>query len=180
MELATTRAPRASPPHHAASPQQSTIPERAKPRGVPTKSVDFVGKGDNSKRCFLPLDCPRRKGLSRLSCGKAIASVRVMSEPRRSRRGEGYGACDDACTPGFAPAPCRLTAAKHNPRTREAPWGALRAPPTAACSNETFLQKQDFAQNSNLPQSPPAAVMAAASLPPGASPRSLPPQPQYS
>ena len=34
MELATTRAPRASPPHHAASPQQSTIPERAKPRGA--------------------------------------------------------------------------------------------------------------------------------------------------
>ena len=42
--------------------------------GVPTKSVDFVGKSRNQKRCFQPLDFPRQKLLPRSSRGKAIAS----------------------------------------------------------------------------------------------------------
>ncbi len=55
---------------------------RSKTRG-PTKPVDFLGRGGNSKCCFLPLDCPHHKVLVRLSCGKAIASVRGMSESLR-------------------------------------------------------------------------------------------------
>ena len=48
--------------------------------GDPKKCMNFLGKSRKKKRCFQPLDFPRRQRLPRSSCGKAIASLRGMSE----------------------------------------------------------------------------------------------------
>ena len=65
----------------APSVQMKKPPTGAK--GAPAKSVDFVGESRKKKRCFQPLDFPRRQRLPRSSCGKAIASLRGMNERRR-------------------------------------------------------------------------------------------------
>ena len=44
------------------------------------KMHEFFGEKAEKKRCFQPLDFPRRQRLPRSSCGKAIASLRGMSE----------------------------------------------------------------------------------------------------
>ena len=58
-------------------------PKRWETMGVPKNACIFWGKCRKKKRCFQPLDFPRRQRLPRSSCGKAIASLRGVNERRR-------------------------------------------------------------------------------------------------